>query len=722
MLPYSIRRSISTIPKPEISRSGNILLTLAHIKDKCRNELPSLPVVVALGNQSSGKTTVLTAMTGLDVFETKENMATKRPVYINVIKTSGGVPYVRIGSFGENIYDVNKIRTMMKETNDGPLTDEPVEFSFFTPDTVDARYVDLPGYIAVAGRGHDRDVRQLIERINRPFVEDSNNIKLLIMDATSDRNNSLALAQVYECDQMKNCVGVITKLDKELSKTPNGRDRLIDILSDTKEFAPELGLVGLRLRSSDEMKAGMSIEDMIKREQQFIRDTKLDPSNCPDLKLGIPTLRELISQEQLFRISQKLPEYQQDLTKLIQRTEENQRLLSSMSKDANRVDNIAYRMTETIETMGKHSPQRVLFEKNLFCQIQKLVNKVVDTSAKTHFPDLTLNSEVIEKDKAHDICPSWVLNVLRESYRNIGAIQADVNNNYFHSLTMFGNCVNSLTQSEMQRSYQATTAQALTTPFYKMQLTNHSMEYRTFWMNQVCKIIDDLIKIHNIPDEVRKLTLTHIVAFVDASANTDPMAQDDASLLFRYIMDKVEENTNKIKLGDTLSQLIAAEKRPVLDPIWMSHFMALHKQETFYKHVGLFADENYPKYFSVYGTDWTKCYLDELKRQLGIKLYQVVGVNVSDPLLVGIMAHCVRFFQNGNFAQEGEKVTTQLELFKEYQIEIAEAIRQQQEIKLQKEEMAKKQQEINEKTKLEEERMKQKKTTNSKINLKIEEL
>jgi len=86
------------------------------------------PKVVVVGNQSSGKSSVLEAIVGLEIFPKGTNMVTKRPLELAMLRdpnmTSGFK--AQFGSTGRMITQLSDIRDELADRNAGDLTDEPI--------------------------------------------------------------------------------------------------------------------------------------------------------------------------------------------------------------------------------------------------------------------------------------------------------------------------------------------------------------------------------------------------------------------------------------------------------------------------------------------------------------------------------------------------------------------------------------------------------------------
>ena len=205
----------------------------------------TLPSIVVIGSQSSGKSSVLEAIVGHEFLPKGSNMVTRRPIELTLVNTPdakaeyGEFPALGLGK----ITDFSQIQRTLTDLNlavpaEQCVTDDPIQLSIYSPNVPDLSLIDLPGYIQVIGRDQPPELKQKIVDLCDKYIQPPNVI-LAISAADVDLANSTALRASRRVDPRgERTIGVVTKMDL----VDPGRG--LDILSD-KKYPLRLGYVGV---------------------------------------------------------------------------------------------------------------------------------------------------------------------------------------------------------------------------------------------------------------------------------------------------------------------------------------------------------------------------------------------------------------------------------------------------------------------------------------------
>ncbi|KAF3483192.1 msp1 [Arthroderma uncinatum] len=205
----------------------------------------TLPSIVVIGSQSSGKSSVLEAIVGHEFLPKGFNMVTRRPIELTLVNTPdssaeyGEFPALGLGK----ITDFSQVQRTLTDLNlavpeKDCVMDEPIQLSIYSPHVPDLSLIDLPGYIQVAGRGQPQELKQKISDLCDKYIQ-APNIILAISAADVDLANSTALRASRRVDPRgERTIGVITKMDLV------DPERGASILSDRK-YPLRLGYVGI---------------------------------------------------------------------------------------------------------------------------------------------------------------------------------------------------------------------------------------------------------------------------------------------------------------------------------------------------------------------------------------------------------------------------------------------------------------------------------------------
>lgn len=208
----------------------------------------TLPSIVVIGSQSSGKSSVLEAIVGHEFLPKGSNMVTRRPIELTLVNTPearaeyGEFPALGLGK----ITDFSQIQKTLTDLNlavpaEECVTDDPIQLRIYSPNVPDLSLIDLPGYIQVVGRDQPPQLKERIAELCEKYIQPPN-IILAISAADVDLANSTALRASRKVDPRgERTIGVITKMD--LVEPGRGLDLLTD-----RKYALRLGYVGVVCR------------------------------------------------------------------------------------------------------------------------------------------------------------------------------------------------------------------------------------------------------------------------------------------------------------------------------------------------------------------------------------------------------------------------------------------------------------------------------------------
>jgi GTP-binding protein EngB required for normal cell division len=209
----------------------------------------TLPSIVVIGSQSSGKSSVLEAIVGHEFLPKGHNMVTRRPIELTLVNTPdaqaeyGEFPALRLGK----VTDFTQIQKTLTDLNlavpaSDCVSDDPIQLRIYSPNVPDLQLIDLPGYIQVVGRDQPPELKEKISALCDRYIR-APNVILAISAADVDLANSTALRASRKVDPRgERTIGVITKMD--LVDAERGASLLTD-----KKYALRLGYVGVVCRA-----------------------------------------------------------------------------------------------------------------------------------------------------------------------------------------------------------------------------------------------------------------------------------------------------------------------------------------------------------------------------------------------------------------------------------------------------------------------------------------
>lgn len=196
----------------------NILKTVDHQDDSL-----TLPSIVVIGSQSSGKSSVLEAIVGHEFLPKGNNMVTRRPIELTLIHTNsnstGPVEYAEFPGLGlGKMTDFKLVQKTLFDRNMAVPAEEcvsevPIELRIYSPHVPDLTMIDLPGYVQLSSMDQPEELREKIAGLCDRYIQEPN-IILAVCSADVDLANSPALRASRRVDPLGlRTIGVVTKMD-----------------------------------------------------------------------------------------------------------------------------------------------------------------------------------------------------------------------------------------------------------------------------------------------------------------------------------------------------------------------------------------------------------------------------------------------------------------------------------------------------------------------------
>lgn len=239
---------ISSIPVTlcELKDMENLISLVNRIQTVCTllgddgvdNTLPtlwlSLPSVVVVGGQSSGKSSVLESIVGRDFLPRGSGIVTRRPLVLQLHKIDASqqeyaeflhIPRKRFTDYSavrkEIQGETDRVAGLSKK-----ISPSPIHLSIYSPHVVDLTLIDLPGLTKVAVEGQPDTIVAEIESLVRTYIEKPNSLILAVSPANQDIATSDAIKLAREVDPSgERTYGVLTKLDL-MDRGTNAKDVL----------------------------------------------------------------------------------------------------------------------------------------------------------------------------------------------------------------------------------------------------------------------------------------------------------------------------------------------------------------------------------------------------------------------------------------------------------------------------------------------------------------
>ncbi|KII64846.1 Dynamin-1 [Thelohanellus kitauei] len=281
----------------------------ATVNMACPFDLPQIAVV---GEQSSGKSSVLEKLVGRDFLPRGSGIVTRRPLVLQLVNRAGpeyGVFFHNKGRKYTNFDEIRKEiehetdRVTGKNKNISPL---PINLRIYSPHVLTLTLIDLPGVTNVAVGDQPADIGVQIREMVKQAISNPNCLILAVIPAVTDIANSEALKLSQEVDPNRmRTIGVVTKIDMMGEGT-----NCLDILRN-KVYPLARGFVGVVNRSQRDI--------VQKKDMSTAKNEELNFFNAHPVyrvlgnRVGTDFLQKSLSEQLAVHIRNTLPRLKENI-------------------------------------------------------------------------------------------------------------------------------------------------------------------------------------------------------------------------------------------------------------------------------------------------------------------------------------------------------------------------------------------------------------------------
>ncbi len=283
----------------------------------------SLPQIIVCGDQSSGKSSVLEAISGVS-FPVKSNLSTRFPTELVLRKTSqigvsvSIVPHqarseserLDLSSFHEELEDFEGLPNLIENakvamgisTHGKAFSKDLLRVEVSGPDRPHLTIVDLPGLIHSETRQQSASDVELVQDVVQSYMKEPRSIILAVISAKNDYANQIVLKLARAADKKGNrTLGVITKPDTLIA----GSESEAMYVSLARNQDVEFRLGWHVLKNMDSETGEWSLADRDVKEEEFFSEGIW--GDMFRSLLGVDKLRSRLSKVLLGQIAAELP-------------------------------------------------------------------------------------------------------------------------------------------------------------------------------------------------------------------------------------------------------------------------------------------------------------------------------------------------------------------------------------------------------------------------------
>lgn len=346
----------------------------------------SLPRLVVVGTQSSGKSSVLNTIIAMDLLPTGKNMVTRTPLDIRMhkLKTQTQEGWIEFGHYEgtewatekkfkikvptptqEEILEIRNYishKTVQLAGEGMNISDKAIILKIYSPYVPNLSLTDLPGLTMVAqvDRGQPADIKERIEDLVVSYVKQPRTIVIAVMQSRSDLETDLGLALIKKYDSKgQRTIGVLTKPDLMNYETHVG-EYLTGSIS--KNLMLTYGYYVVRNRSDKETQE-MDIHKGFDMEKAFFNGHYEYKKDVYKARVGSQELTSNLNKILVAAISELIPSVMNEITGLEMKLNKKLEKMGEKLPDTKEgklgilnkyVSNYNHRIIDSIESRGNY--------------------------------------------------------------------------------------------------------------------------------------------------------------------------------------------------------------------------------------------------------------------------------------------------------------------------------------------------------------------------------
>ncbi|KAF4119069.1 interferon-induced GTP-binding protein MxB [Onychostoma macrolepis] len=278
----------------------------------------ALPAIAVIGDQSSGKSSVLEALSGV-ALPRGSGIVTRCPLELKMIrikdedKWHGRISYQ---DKEEDIYDPAEVEKKIREAQDEMagvgvgISDELISLQITSANVPDLTLIDLPGIARVAVKGQPENIGDQIKRLIRKFITKQETINLVVVPCNVDIATTEALQMAQgEDPEGERTLGILTKPDL-VDKGTEGT--VVDIVHNEVIHLTK-GYMIVRCRGQKEIIDHVTLNEATETENAFFKDHSHFSKLYEEGFATIPKLAEKLTIELVHHIQKSLPRLEEQI-------------------------------------------------------------------------------------------------------------------------------------------------------------------------------------------------------------------------------------------------------------------------------------------------------------------------------------------------------------------------------------------------------------------------
>ncbi|XP_059210557.1 interferon-induced GTP-binding protein Mx-like [Centropristis striata] len=283
----------------------------------------ALPAIAVIGDQSSGKSSVLEALSGVAL----PRGSGCCPLELKMKRRKEGEKwYGKISYKGKEklMKDPADVEEEIRKAQDeipgffSRISEELISLEIGSPHVPDLTLIDLPSIIRVAVKGQPENTGEQIKTLIQKFINRQETTILVVVPCNVDIATTEALKMAQEVDpEGERTLGVLTKPDL----VDKGTEETVVAVVHNEVIPLKKGYMIVRCRGQEEIKKKVSLTEAIEREKAFFRDHAYFKTLYGEGHATVTKLAEKLTHELSHHIETSIPRLGEQIEEKLEETQ-----------------------------------------------------------------------------------------------------------------------------------------------------------------------------------------------------------------------------------------------------------------------------------------------------------------------------------------------------------------------------------------------------------------
>uniref|UniRef100_A0A8C0IVF3 Uncharacterized protein n=1 Tax=Chelonoidis abingdonii TaxID=106734 RepID=A0A8C0IVF3_CHEAB len=338
----------------------------------------ALPAIAVIGDQSSGKSSVLEALSGV-ALPRGSGIVTRCPLALKLKKLApqqewkGKISYLNID---EELHDPSVVEKEIRKAQNAMagegvgISHELISLEISSPNVPDLTLIDLPGIARVAVGNQPQDIGEQIKKLIKKFIAKQETINLVVVPSNVDIATTEALKMAQEVDpEGERTLGILTKPDLVDRGTESS---VVDIVQNLVIHLRK-GYMIVKCRGQQDIHDKLTLASAIQKERAFFEQHEHFRVLLDENKATIPILAEKLTAELVEHINKSLPALEEQISIQLQTATEQ---LRKYGKGTPKTGEKLFFLIDVIKLFNQDIVSSVVGEEKLFENEIRLFTKI----------------------------------------------------------------------------------------------------------------------------------------------------------------------------------------------------------------------------------------------------------------------------------------------------------------------------------------------------------